>query len=222
MSANLGPDVSALLNLRPGITLRPTDVESFLLIEDLENQNLTWEKLTEFNVGLDFSLLNDRVGGTVDVYQRNSFDLIGLLQTSGVGGVGYKSGNYADMASKGIEVAVNTLNVYTPNFSWSTSFNIGYTRDEITRLEFDPIIADAIRPEGAAVLGGPRRAIYSTKFAGLFPGAVLSGIPTFFDATGETVLAYNLQDREDLQDVLQYEGPAEPRGAWRIYQHLYL
>ena len=223
LSANLGPNVSALLNLRPNITLRPTDVESFLFISDLENQNLTWEKLTEFNIGLDFSLLNDRVGGTVDVYQRNSFDLIGRLQTSGVGGVGqsgsvndeggYKLGNYADMASKGIEFAVNTLNVYTPNFSWSTSFNIGYTRDEITRLEFDPIIADAIRPEGAAVLGGPRRAIYSTKFAGLSSAPVLSGIPMFFDATGERVFAYDLQDRQDLLDVLKYEDPAEPRGA---------
>ncbi len=219
LSANLGPDVSALLNLRPDVTLRPTDTESFLFISDLANRSLSWEKLKEFNVGLDFSILKDRISGTVDYYQRNSFDLIGQLQTSGVGGTGrsestedeggYKLGNYADMKSEGFEVSISTLNVYTPNFSWSTSANIGYTNAEITRLDFDPIIADAIKPEGAPVLGGPRRSIYSTRFAGLNE----LGIPTFFNAEGERVFAYSLQERENLQELLKYEGPAEPQGG---------
>ncbi|WKN44404.1 SusC/RagA family TonB-linked outer membrane protein [Tunicatimonas pelagia] len=219
LSANLGPDVSALLNLRSDVTLRPTDNESFLFISDLENDDLTWEKLKEFNVGVDFSILKDRISGTVDYYRRNSFDLIGLLQTSGIGGTGgnestssnggYRLGNYADMVSEGFEISINTLNVYTPNFSWTTSANIGYTDAEITRLDFDPIIADALRPEGAAVEGGPRRSIFSAQFAGLNE----RGIPTFFDASGERVFGYDLQERENLRDVLKYEGPAEPLGG---------
>ena len=209
LSANLGPDVSALLNLRSDVTLRPSDVESYLYIEDLENQDLTWEKLNEFNVGLDYGILNERITGSFDYYRRDAFDLIGVIQTSGVGGEAEKSGNYADMEAEGFEVSINTLNYYTPDFSWSTNFNIGYTRDRITRLDFDPIIADAIRPEGAAVLGGPRRAIYSTKFAGLDE----LGIPTFFDATGERVYGYDIQEREGLLDILTYEGPAEPQGG---------
>ena len=219
LSANLGPNVSALLNLRPDITLRPTDTESFLFISALSNRNLSWEKLKEFNVGLDFSLMKDRVAGTVDYYRRNSFDLIGRLQTSGVGGSGrsestddeggYKQGNYADMASEGFEVSISTLNMYTPDFSWTTTANIGYTNAEITRLDFDPILADALKPEGVAVLGGPRRAIYSAKFAGLNE----IGIPTFFDSNGERVFAYDLQERDMLRDVLKYEGPAEPLGG---------
>ena len=71
------------------------------------------------------------------------------------------------MASEGFEVSLSTLNVYTPNFSWTTSANVGYTYAEITRLDFDPILADALKPEGAAVLGGPRRSIFSARFAGL-------------------------------------------------------
>ncbi|MEQ9443479.1 MAG: SusC/RagA family TonB-linked outer membrane protein [Cyclobacteriaceae bacterium] len=209
LSANLGPDVSALLNLRSDVTLRPSDVESYLYIADLENQNLTWEKLKEFNVGIDFGVLNERVTGTLDYYRRDAFDLIGVIQTSGVGGIPEKMGNYADMVANGFEISINTLNYYTPDFSWTTNFNIGYTFDEITRLDFDPIIANAIKPEGAAVLGGPRRAIYSTKFAGLDA----LGIPTFFDATGEEVYAYDIQERDNLLDILQYEGPAEPRGG---------
>src|SRR5690606_18357868 len=103
LSANLGPNTSALLNLRSAVTLRPTDVETYLYIQDLENSDLTWEKLNEFNVGADFGVFDNKITGTADFYLRNSFDLIGLMQTSGVGGNAFKWGNYADMASEGFE-----------------------------------------------------------------------------------------------------------------------
>ena len=61
LSANLGPNTSALLNLRSGVTLRPTDVESYLYIQDLENSNLTWEKLKELNVGMDFGIKDNAI-----------------------------------------------------------------------------------------------------------------------------------------------------------------
>jgi TonB-linked SusC/RagA family outer membrane protein len=209
LSANLGPNTSALLNLRSAVTLRPTDVETYLYIQDLENSDLTWEKLHELNGGLDFGAFGNRINGTADFYKRKSFDLIGLLQTSGVGGGAYKWGNYADMESEGFEVSLNTENLRIHDFSWVTNFNIGYTHDHITRLDFNPRIGDAIVQGGAAVLGGPRRGLFSTKFAGLDA----RGIPTFYDGTGEVVYYYDLQDRDNLTDILKYEGSAEPRGA---------
>lgn len=209
LSANLGPNTSALLNLRSGVTLRPTDVESYLYIQDLENSDLTWEKLKEFNAGFDFGLFNNTITGTADFYKRNSFDLIGILQTSGIGGNPYKYGNYADMKTEGFEFALNTFNLKLKDFTWATSFNIGYTRDRITRLEFNPRISDAIVQGGAAVLGGPRRGLFSTKFIGLDN----RGIPTFDDGSGEAVYNFDLQDRENIRQILKYEGPAEPRGA---------
>lgn len=209
LTANLGPNTSALLNLRSGVTLRPTDVESYLYIQDLENSNLTWEKLHEFNAGIDYGIFGNRVSGTLDFYRRNCFDLIGLLQTSGVGGNAYKYGNYADMKTEGFEFAINTVNLKMKDFTWSTSFNVGYNRDRITRLDFNPRLGDAIVQGGAAILGGPRRGLFSTRFAGLDA----RGIPTFYDGTGEVVYNFDLQDRDNLRDILKYEGPAEPRGA---------
>jgi TonB-linked SusC/RagA family outer membrane protein len=209
LSANLGPNTSALLNLRSDVTLRPTDTESYIYIQDLENSDLTWEKLKEFNVGIDYAIYNGNVSGTVDFYSRNSYDLIGLFQTSGVGGNAFKNGNYADMKSEGFEFSINTVNLRRRDFSWMTTFNVGYSRDRITRLEFNPRLGDAIVQGGAAVLGGPRRGLFSTKFAGLDS----RGIPTFFDGSGETVYNFDLQDRDNLTQVLHYEGPAEPRGA---------
>ncbi|HTF16855.1 MAG TPA: SusC/RagA family TonB-linked outer membrane protein [Chryseolinea sp.] len=209
LSANLGPNTSALLNIRSGVTLRPTDVETYLYIQDLENSELTWEKLNEFNVGFDYGIFENRVTGTIDAYARNSYDLIGVIQTSGVGGNEYKTGNYANMESKGAEFTINTRNIQRKNFSWLTSFNIAYSRDQITKLEFDPRLADAIVQGGAAILGGPRRGLFSVKFAGLDT----RGIPTFYDGSGEVVYNMDLQDRENIRDILKFEGPAEPRGA---------
>lgn len=209
ISGNLPPEASALLNLQADVTVRPTDVEPYLYIQNLTNSELTWEKLNEFNVGLDFGIIRNKISGSLNYYKRNAYDLIGIVQTSGVGGQGLKVGNIADMEANGYEITLNTQNYATNNFSWTTSFNFGYTRDKITKLDFGPRIVDAISQNGAAVLGGPRRGLYSTQFAGLNG----SGIPTFIDESGERVFQYDLQERSGLTETLVYEGPTEPRGA---------
>ncbi len=209
ISGNLPPESSALLNLQADITIRPTDVEPYLYILDLANTELTWEKLKEFNVGMDFSMFDERFSAYLNYYNRLGFDLIGNVQTSGIGGQGLKTGNFADLSAWGYEVTLNSVNLRKSNFSWTTNVNLGYTFDKITRLDFGPRLVDAINAGGAAVLGGPRRGLYSTRFSGLNS----QGIPEFYDANGEVVYQYDLQSREDLNATLQYEGPTEPRMA---------
>lgn len=66
------------------VTFRP-DVQSreyAIYLKHLENRDLTWEKMYELNVGLDAGLWNNRVSATLDVYRRNSFDLIDLVRTA--------------------------------------------------------------------------------------------------------------------------------------------
>ncbi|MFT5639942.1 MAG: TonB-linked SusC/RagA family outer membrane protein [Cyclobacteriaceae bacterium] len=209
ISGNLPPNASALLNLQADVTVRPSDVEPFLFIEDLTNTELTWEKLNEFNIGADISFFKGKIGTSFNYYRRNAYDLIGTVQTSGIGGQGLKVGNFADMVANGYELSISTENYKRGNFTWKSNFNVGYTVDKITRLDFGPIYAAAIGQGGAAVLGGPRRGLFSTKFAGLSS----QGIPTFFDENGEVVLQYDLQDRANLTSTLEYAGPVEPRGA---------
>jgi len=209
ISGNLPPESSALLNLQADATIRPTDVEPFLYIVDLANTELTWEKLKELNVGLDFSMFNERLGTFMNFYTRNAYDLIGVVQTSGIGGQALKTGNFADMEAWGFELSINTVNMQKGEFSWTSNLNYGYTKDKITKLDFGPRQVDAINASGAAVLGGPRRGLFSTKFAGLNA----QGIPEFYDQNGEKVYQYDLQSREDLDKVLTYEGPTEPRGV---------
>ncbi|MEP1096259.1 MAG: SusC/RagA family TonB-linked outer membrane protein [Cyclobacteriaceae bacterium] len=207
VSGNLPPSASAILNLQSDVTIRPTDVEPLLFIEDLTNTDLTWEKLNEFNVGIDFSLFNKKVDVTADYYQRQSFDLIGVIQTSGIGGQGLKFGNFADMEINGFEFSINSTNYKQGNFTWSSNLNMGHSKDRITNLDFGSRFVDAIGQGGAAAIGRPRRSLYSAEFAGLNN----SGVPTFINKDGEQVLQFDLQERQDLEDALIFEGSTEPR-----------
>ncbi|MGL1886824.1 MAG: SusC/RagA family TonB-linked outer membrane protein [Reichenbachiella sp.] len=209
LSGNLPPDASALLNLQSDVTIRPSDVEPYLYIDDLANSDLTWEKLYEYNVGMDLGLWDSRVYINADYYYRQSFDLIGQVLTSGVGGQSLKFGNFADMEAHGFEFTLNTVNFDRSNFIWTTNFNIGYTRDKITKLDLGPRLTEAITQNGAAVLGGPRSGLFSTRFAGLNE----IGVPTFYDENDEIVTGIDLQTREGLNSILKYEGPVEPRGG---------
>ena len=209
ISGNLPSQTSALLNLQSDVTIRPDDVEPYLFIEDLTNTELTWEKLKEFNVGVDFTLMNRKIDVTMDYYIRKSFDLVGIVQTSGIGGEALKYGNFADMEINGFEFSINTTNVEGAGFKWTTNLNMGYSRDRIVKLDFGPRFVDVIGQGGGAVLGRPRSALYSVKFAGLNN----DGIPTFLDQEGAEVLQFDLQERDDLQEILKYEGSTEPQGS---------
>ena len=209
VSGNLPPQASALLNLAADVTIRPSDNEPVLFIQDLTNTELTWEKLRELNVGLDFSLRNGVISGTFNYFRRVAFDLIGTVQTSGIGGQGLKTGNFADMEATGYEISLSSVNIKTSDFTWKTDFNLGYTRDEITKLDFGPRLTDVLSQGGDAVIGRPRASLFSTRFAGLND----RGIPTFLGQEGQEVFQFDLQDRQGLEDLLVFEGSTEPRGA---------
>ncbi len=209
LSGGRGPLTSATLDLRGQIPLRPQDVESIIRINSLENSDLTFEKLKEFSAGLEFALFNNRIAGELGYYKRDSFDLIGNIRTSGVGGESIKTGNFADLEVEGYEFALSTVNIKTKNFEWSTNINAGYNTEEVKELKFNPRLVDLIAPSGAPFTGREISALYSVRFAGLNE----FGIPTFFDADNNRVTNINLQSREDIEKVLQYEGPTQPRGA---------
>src|SRR5690606_2943348 len=88
LTASMGNARNSTVVLNNTSTLRPylSESESKIAISSLANSELTWEKQYETNVGLDLSLWRNRMFFTFDVYQRNSFDLIGTIRTSGIGG----------------------------------------------------------------------------------------------------------------------------------------
>lgn len=201
-------NASAALILRGDEPLRPhiTDRETALFIEDLENSELTFEKLYEFNAGVEFSVFNNRVYTEFEYYNRNSKDLLGTIETNGVGGVSHKYGNVGEKNVNGIEGTIKVVNIRNQNFKWTTSLVFSYAKDKITKWESVERIGDAINRNGANLVGYPQGALFSIPFAGLDE----NGVPTFYEEDGEIIQSLNLQERENITKYLKYEGPTAP------------
>jgi len=99
LTASMGAATNSTVVLNNTSSLRPnlSDTESKIIISNLENSELTWEKQYEANIGFDLSLWSNKLTLTIDGYKRNGFDLINSIRTSGIGGQATKIANYADM-----------------------------------------------------------------------------------------------------------------------------
>ena len=180
--------------------------ESGILIEDLENSELTYEKKHEFNIGTDVGFLNNRINVEADYYTRQNYDLIGLIYTPGAGGQIAKYANVASMKSSGIELTLSTRNIVTKDFSWNTDFIFSNAVNKITDLDTRSNVIQLISGSGFALKGYPVRALFSIPFAGLNE----EGLPTFINQEGvNTVTDINFQEFEKL-GFLKYEGPTDP------------
>ncbi len=180
--------------------------ESGLQIEDLENSELTYEKKHELNIGIDLGFINNRINLAADWYKRDNFDLIGLINTMGVGGQITKFANIASMESHGIEFALSTKNLLTRDFSWNTNFIFSNAKNEVTELDANTRVIDMITGTGFTMKGYPVRSLFSMDFQGLTE----EGLPTFINEKGETTITdINFQERE-IKDHLIYEGPTDP------------
>jgi TonB-linked SusC/RagA family outer membrane protein len=188
---------------------RPTNsaAESMIYISDIANEELTYEKKHEFNVGVDMGFLGDRISIIADYYKRNNFDLIGTAYTQGAGGVISKMANVADMKSSGVEFSLSTVPVKTNRFTWNLDFNYTHATNEITKLNTADRAVDLVTGAGYGVEGYPVRALFSYQFAGLND----EGLPQVYNEAGNvTVGDLNFQETENLTDYLVYEGPGEP------------
>lgn len=182
------------------------DKESGLQILDLENSELTYEKKHELNIGIDLGFLNNRINLSADWYKRNNFDLIGRINTMGIGGQISKLANVASMKSHGIEITLSTKNIQTKDFSWTTDFIFSNAKNEITELDANTRIIDMITGSGFTMKGYPVRSLFSMDFQGLNE----EGLPTFINEDGDkTITGINFQERE-VKDHLVYAGPTDP------------
>ena len=135
--------------------------ESGLKIIDLANDDLTYEKKHELNIGADMGFLDNRINFAIDWYKRDNYDLIGVIQTPGVGGQIRKLANVATMKSHGVEFTLSTRNIQTKDFGWTTDFIFSQAKNEVTDLESDAEVIDVVSGTGFALKGYPVRGLYS-------------------------------------------------------------
>ncbi|MDH5825299.1 SusC/RagA family TonB-linked outer membrane protein [Sphingobacterium faecium] len=214
LTASLGNATNSALVLRNGSALRPYvyETESVMNIQYIENKDLTWEKQYETNLGFDISFFKSKLNLTVDLYNRNGFDLISPLRTSGIGGQYLTTANYADMNSKGIEVTLSGPIIKNDAFSWRSNFNFGYNKNKVTKLTSPQNIFSLVTADGGPQEGFPYRGLYSVDFTGLNHE---TGIPEFINEEGEKSMDVYMQSL--VTDYLKYEGPTDPKLTGGFY-----
>lgn len=105
------------------------------------NENLRWEIGRTINLGLDYSLLDSRISGSINVYKKETQDLIASALVDPFTNFGNRiDANIGDMENKGIEFALNVIPVQTDEFEWSIGYNIAFNDNEVTSLPFDQAV----------------------------------------------------------------------------------
>jgi TonB-linked SusC/RagA family outer membrane protein len=207
LTASSGPAANSSAVFLNQSSRRPylTEVESTILLANLENSELTWEKMYKANVGADVGFLNNRLSLTVDYYNHQSYDLIGLVRTGGIGGESVKVANYANMTSHGVDVALNGKILDQKDWKWDAMLNFGYNKSRITRLKNEPNIWSLINPDGGAKEGYAQRGLFSLDYQGLDPEL---GVPRFVNEKGVVSGSVFLQDLNTSH--LVYSGSIDP------------
>lgn len=100
----------------------------------IPNPSLKWEKTIQHDLGIDVGLLDDRIRLSADVYLKHTKDLLLARPIPFVSGYGTVTANIGELENKGIEISLNTVNVHTTNFKWSTLINYSTNRNEILAL----------------------------------------------------------------------------------------
>ena len=101
------------------------------------NSGLSWESTQSFNVGVDFGFLNNRINGNIDFYTSKTTDLLLQRNLPKISGYSNVYMNMGETANKGLEITINSKNISTKDFTWSTSLVWSWNKNEIKDLYGD-------------------------------------------------------------------------------------
>ncbi|MFT4093258.1 MAG: TonB-dependent receptor [Niabella sp.] len=159
------------------------------------NDKLKWERTASIDIGLDLGLFKDRINFTADYYHKRTTDL--LLNASLPTSFGYSTAykNIGIVANKGIELTLNTVNIETKNFTWSSNFNIAFNTNKIVELNgSDPSITTRITNWNAQFNNSfPYIALPGHNVA-LFYGYVFDGLYQLSDFDQSSDGSYTLKE----------------------------
>lgn len=193
------------------VTILPGSSETVIAAETAPNPNLKWEKTSNINLGTDISVLNNRIRLTVDYYYRKSTDLIGTRMLPLETGFQSTTVNWASMENRGWELSLNTRNIVSHDFTWTTNINLGFNTNKV--LE-ESVAENATYPSRA---GHPVGALFAYKTAGLDD----EGYPIYLTKDGQKVSAtefFKLNNygastlsAEDQRNLYSYMGTTDPK-----------
>ena len=130
---------------------------------------LSWEITHTTNLGLDFTLMHNRISGNLDVYNKNTTDLLGNTTLNPFSGYSSTVGNVGKLRNQGIELSLRTMNIQRRDFTWTTNFVFSYNKNKLlSYVAPNPQYFDASSKMYSFHLAGyAMNPMFAYRFAGL-------------------------------------------------------
>jgi len=195
------------------LELYEPNAQGSYVFKQLKNPDLTWEKTTQTNIGLDLSMFNSRITFTADAYIKKTNDLLINVPLAHSSGFDNQARNVGSMENKGLEFVLSTKNFTGSKFTWTTDLNLSINRNKVTKLDdnVSSINFGDISDRDNAVrvqVGQPLGAFYGYVFNGVNP------------QTGDAVYA-DLNNNKVLDDGDRtFIGSAQPKFTYGVNNNL--
>lgn len=179
------------------------------VVESPANPNLKWEQSRTTNIGVDYSLVGNRLRGSIDLYNKVGKDIFSNKVLDPSTGFTSMFVNMASMHNKGIEVAVNYdwfRELKPGSFSWTTGLTFSYNQNEVTDVENPSTMAYQLLSNPFRV-GYPTSAMWSWRFAGISDQTGQKGQTLWYIEDGGKT--HSAQSRGI--SIMEYSGQSEPK-----------
>ena len=194
------------------ISKKPLDThynEYVSTISIYPNPNLTWEKTGSLNIGLEFSMLQNRFMFSASYYRKHTKDAYMSKEISGVNGMNSYVVNGGKITNSGYDFALTVNPIRTKNLRWYLSTSFSHTENEVSSVPgVDQFERENFLNGTAIVNGASISSFYSYKFIGLDP---TDGTPLFDDMEEEQGELYGKSKYEVFTKVLEKSGSREPK-----------
>lgn len=178
-------------------------------VSNIGNLGLKWEKAKSFNLGLDMGFLQDRITLTTEIYRKTSSNLLLNASIPDELGIYGEAGieNVGSLRNQGLEFTLNTTNIQTKDFTWTTNFNIAFNSNKIIKLTNNqPDLLSNVYLNTSfsgsfpyiSAVGNSVGTLYGYKFAGVYQYSDFNVMPN-----GSYVLKPNLPDDGTARNNIQ-------------------
>ncbi|WP_040625705.1 SusC/RagA family TonB-linked outer membrane protein [Mucilaginibacter paludis] len=155
-------------------------------ISALANNDLTWEKTSEYNAGLELNVLKNRIGFTFDYYNKTAKGTLLPQQIPAANGFTTVVSNIGSIRNSGVEIGLNTTNIKSKQFTWTTNINYSKNKNQILDL-----FGNGANDVGnARFIGQKARVIYNYKVIGVWQTSEAAQAAVYGEKPGQ----YKIQD----------------------------
>ena len=175
-NGNIDKTVTAYTTAFLSPSISPVNKLPFALITNPPNPELRWERIKMINLGIDFSLVGQRLKGNFDYFHKRGLDLIGFTPYAPSTGITQFKGNTASIAGNGIDALISSANLKGA-FGWNSDLILSYATDKVLDYKVTTTATSLVQSADASrypVSGRSLYAVYSYPWGGLDP---LTGDP---------------------------------------------